>query len=636
MDGSKEIWEHSNEWGTNAAVADDGGLAFCHTGETWTLFNYRGERLAVIHNSPMEWELDPPRTCWTHNDSRYIELSQGNIYEVGPNQWRKAEEPAGVPNEVRRHRGRPVSNEVLGQFLKAPVTVGIPPSFRHLTSRQVEQLRLRLKAGEPRAALVLGLARCQKARAELLKSSFAPNSEPAEEAQRAVLLLDGPKSAQELVPALQGWTSPYLMRLYEQVPCPQAVPMLLRHLSQTRDSSRAALVAQTRVDLGYNVSDWQSWLASRDKTKLVDFEEPSAPLWKAIQGRSDLSQSLMKQPRLIARFDLCGDCEDITVLGGRLIRLEGNAHNRTLEWSLVDGRALATLPASLSDNAEFRWNWQRRLLYYHYSHYCGLWHGQSEVFAEDSGKFPGGTQSFAGKRPSWLPSQLYDLCFSQDGSYVQGSLGGKLLRISIDDGTHQSMKEPAAGGLTSPDGNFWLGREMLMDKKKGLIHRPALPFRHACFSPDSQTLVADVDEDIALFDVKNFRMIRKFPIPERDVMSRLAFDDSGRYLTVLGNQGSVWVYDLHSEPPDLTCDSRLVAECWTGYRLSGGGARKLTEAEYWDRRRRLAETSAPAPNPYIPLCASIFGIGLLGIAFLVTGRAPILKKSPIHRVESTE
>lgn len=620
LDGVRELWGHPSEWATHSAVSDNGELALCHTDKGWTLFNNRGERLAVIQSSPIELELDPPRTCWTSGGSHYVELSQGDIFTVTQNQWRKVGEPGGVPSEVQEHRRLPVSDQVLSQFLNDPITAGIPPNFRNLSSGQVRRLRQRLSAGQPGAALVLGLSRCQQARAELLKASFAPNSEPAEEAQRAVLLLDGPRAAQELVPALEGWTSRYLMRLYEQVPCPEAVPLLLRHLSRSADSSHAALVAQTRVDLGYNVPDWRNWLANRDKRQLEGLQEPSAPHWKAMQEDSDLGAILMKQPRLIARFDLGGDCEEISVRGDRLIRLEGDAHKRTLEWSLVDGRALVTIPVGLNDNAQFNWNSQRQLLYYHYSHYRGLWQGQHEVFAEDLGWERQNGKSFRGMRPCWLPAQLYMLRFSPDGAYVEGDLPGRPVRISISDGTRRPLVENSETGLTSPDGNLWLGPRMLMDKKLGLIYRTTAPLRHACFSPDSRILAATMDDDIALFEAKDFRMIRKFPCPERQVMSRLAFDDTGRRLSVLADDGRVWLYDLNPQAPDLTGDPRLVTECWTGYRLSGGGARQLTEAEYWQRRRRLAEMPPLQPSPYFPVVAGFLGIGLLGFAYVVAGR----------------
>lgn len=278
------------------------------------------------------------------------------------------------------------------------------------------------------------------------------------------------------------------------------------------------------------------------------------------------------------------------------------------------------MPAELeNDRADFLWNSQRQLLYYHTQMLWGLWHGREQIFLQN---WNGPVRIFKGKRPPYLPPELMYPQFSPDDCYVEGDTREGKVRYSLADGTRQAVTVKA--GLTSPDGRSWLGPDMLMDMKLGLIYRTKLSLRRPCFSPDSQILAAALGREIALFDARTLRMIRRFPIRCWRV-NQITFDETGHRLAVFGD-GSVSVYDLNPAPPDLTTDNRLLAECWTGYRLSGGGARPLTEAEYWQRRRRLAEMPAPEPGPYIPIAAGFFGIGLLGFAYLVAGRSPSQKK----------
>lgn len=612
-----QIWAHATESGSDPAVSDQGELVVCLIDNNWVLFDASGQRLAVIENSPLDLETDPPRTCWSHRGSHYIELSQGDIYVATQNRWQKVANPPGVPAEVRRHQRAPLSEHDLSLFLNER-SADHPPNFRHLSAAQKERLIDCLRSGQRRAALVLGLARCQQARAELLKAAG-----DYEEAQLAIILLDGPQAAPELLPALKGYPNSSLLRLYEQVPCPQAVPLLLQHLNEYNQSTHAALVAQTRVDLGRNPADWREWLSHKNKARLGQFKEPSAPLWKAQQDTPDLRATLLQQPALLARFDLAsGGPEQIVFSGNRLVRRGGDAHARTLEWSLVDGKPLVTMPAGFTESAKFRWNSQRQLLYYYSRNGRGLWQSQQRVFSELTvpGSFdpilaPSTPRAPEGKRPSWLPPELDSPEFAPDGSYVQSQNGETILRISLVDGTRQTLKAKAPG-LNSPDGRFWFGPQMLMDVKRSLIYRTDLYLESTCFSPDSQTLAGATYREVALLEAKNLRLIRMFSIPNESV-HQLAFDETGRRLAVVSDR-SISVYGLTPEPPDLSGDTRLATECWTGYRLSAGAARKLTEAEYWERRRRLAQQQQTASNPYLPIAAGFFGIGLLTLGYLIT------------------
>lgn len=629
-DQKRQVWHHPLERGSAAAVSDRGDLIVCRIGTDWTLYNSKGKQIATVENAPLEFDLDPPRTCWSSHGFYYLELSQGDIFVLSHNHWQREAKPDGVPAEVRHHQRTPVSDSDLETFISDQkyrwYLDRSCPNFRNLSNIQVEHLLERLRQGNSRAGLALGLARCEKARADLLRYAFSPNSDPGEDCQQAILLLDGQKAAVELIPALKGWTSWHLLRLYERIYCPQAIPLLLTHLSHHQnDSSHAALVAQTRVDLGYRAVDWEDWLAKRDRSRLSQFGEPSAPLWLAQQEQSALGDSLTKLPKLVGRFDLGGEgTNEVALRGERLIRREGDAHNRVLEWSLKDGKPLVTIPSGVPLNAIFCWNSTRQLFYYESSNCAGLWHGQATVFTEEfcgnTGIYTSsGKGSSRGKRPTWLPRRLSDVHFTPDDSSVEGFFDGQTHRYSLSDSSHQIPHEEDSG-LKSPDGRYWLGGSplQLMNMKEGLLYRSAEALRAPCFSPDSRLLAAVMDGEIGLFQAKDLRLIRRFRAPDGCV-EQLAFDDRGRRLAIV-TADSASLYELNPDPPDLGCDTRLLAECWTGQRLWAGGARKVTEVEYWQRRRRLAESFSVAPSPYVPITAGLFGVVLLSVAYFLLTR----------------
>lgn len=585
----------------------------------------------------------------------FLQLSQGDVYEEIGGSWQYRATSLGGPARKLtpkkwRAWARPHNSE------NSPGS----PVFRNLDRDSVAFLQGELEGGSPAAALALGLGGYAQFRPQLLQAAHQWRSaELAEAAQMAVILLDGESAAAELADTLDRAQPRVLLELYERVPCPQAVPHLLKWLAAGADSGvRRALKAQTRVDLGADPAAWKAWLQDRDRVGDPDVRV----LWMAQREETEaLVAELARLPRLVGMFDLGGGLdEQLVVRHGRLIHAGGSIHGRVLEWSLQDGRPLVQMPEAAPPSGRFLWNSSRHMLYWRVGiSEFALWQGGQEVFRTWTQESVGESYLLyaesredsqyhrRGKVPDWLLRGLGDEArFSCDGRYLEGCTGTQLLRFEFDAQGEMvgSQSWPGSGSdlVLSPDQTLMAGSEGLKISSSGKTVRP-LSLVKPLFSPDSQTLVtkgplrlldregkllARADEgpgfwiqmafspsgdrlalgDGKILDAKTLKVLLKLP---RGGTS-LAFDETGRHLAQLGEDGNVRIYDLQAQAPNLDgLDPRLYTELWTGNRLWAGGSQALTADEFWQRKQRLSRT--PPPPSLKGLFQVLGGLVLMGL-----------------------
>jgi len=671
------LWHHASESAFGTCVVSNAGEVLQWDSRHWKVLARDGSVLAFQKDrpgvwSPLRFSLDPPTDFWVAEGKLFLQLSQGDVYEEKSGSWQYLR--MGTTRQMLRPPARKLAAKdwrAWAQFQDSESAFLPEPSpripvFRNLDDDSLAFLQGKLKAGSPAAALALGLGGYAQFRPQLLQAAHQWRSaRMTRAAQHALILLDGEAAAPELADTLDRAQPRELLELYERVPCPQAVPHLVKLLPAKGDPGvRRALKAQTRLDLGDDPAAWKVWIQNRDRVG-----DPEARLlWMAQREQTKpLVAELAKVPRLVGMIELGGgEDEQFVVRDGRLIHAGGSIQGRALEWSLRDGRPLVEMPEAAPPSGHFLWNSSRQILYWQVGlTESALWQGGQEVFRHwTEGRVGESFLLFAewpedvhyqrrGQVPNWLLRGLNDDArFSADGRYLQGSARNQFLRIEFDaQGQVVGSRTWPGSGLghdlvLSPDQTLLAGS----DGMENLITGKTLPQKSLegpLFNPDSQTLVrkdplrlldregkclAQVDNEPGFFgqmafspsgdrlalgngkilDAKTLEVLLRLP----QAGTSLAFDETGRLLAQLDRYGNVRIYDLRAPAPNLDgVDPRLYTELWTGNRLLAGGSQALTAAEFWQRKQRLAETPRP---PSLEGLFQVLG-GLLRLGLLTVG-----------------
>ena len=664
-EGDRQIWQHANESLGGVAISDTGDLIVSLDGDAWTVLTGDGKVLKLHpatpgFSSPLRFLGDPPGTCWRRGDHIYVESSQGVIFRLAGDSWHEVgvtDQPLHELSANQLHTWLQPSTDLDIGFSVEEVR---PPNFRNLGPRSQRTLQQAFSQGNGRAALALGLGGYRQAHDQLLKVALGSDGE---EAQRALVLLDGEAAASELVPALQHSCTWTLAEVYSRVPCPDAVPGLINRLGSHNVDVRKALKAQTRIDLGADSKAWSAWLAKSPATRwtwrLNEASDDSNVLWLAQTVSHKLPAKLAQIPCLVGVFELGdGFKESVELRHQRLIRTVGRSQQRVLEWDLGSGKPVTTMPTSVPPQFDFCWNSSRRLLYGQAGFSCGVWRGQQQLFSTKNDEAMGISyvappgwqgQKVVGDLPEWLKIPLKEPHFSPAGDFVEGESGNGFLRYHLDASgnvSHTQKWNQRGDALNSPATHI-LQDEALVDLKSG--SRQTLPragrmeYRfspdgktvaggnplaiynlrgvkqaqsnllatNVAFSADGRWLAATLREQVVVLQLPALKIRRTLPCTGA---FEVCLDEAGRYLGVVG-QGQARIYDLESGAPDLTgLDPRLFTEVWTGTRLWGGGSRSLTADEFWQRRKRLANTSA-SPDFNLEWIGSLLAIGVLALTY---------------------
>ncbi|MBN9417112.1 MAG: hypothetical protein J0I12_16835 [Candidatus Eremiobacteraeota bacterium] len=575
-DGPTELWMRPTNWVmSEAAVSDQGDLVMCRCGRDWIVYGKGFQELAHPAETPIRFDLDPPRTCWTRQGALYTELSQGSVYQIKRGRWSLCPEASSLPPSIREHQRARISDLQIAAFLKGESF----PNFTNLTTRQVVNLQKEVEQGNARAGLALVLGGRRQARKQLLHIAEFGRYPHEWNARKAILLLDGPAAAKELAPSLKSEPGGAEAELFCRVSCPEVIPKIVEMVGPERYEARRILVFQTGVDLGFDSAAWKRWFAQKDPQILENFLEPSIALRKAQRRDKSWVQSLLKRPRLLAIFPSgTGSSEKVLLQSDRLLRVAGGTLQRGLEWDLHDGRQLRQLPDTIPPAAWSGFAWHP-VLDYLWSQAGGeesLWQGPNLIFRSNRSRSEG-------TRPAWLPKGFRPSSF--EGDELEGSEVSTDVRYRISDGARTLVRYQAQEAI-SPDGRYTVDRFMplhLVDHQTGgETTREDLRELAVCFSPDGRFIAAGMFDEVTLLDATNLKTLRTFLTPGW-FCRKLSFDPTGRHMLVESHTATCW-YDLEPEPPISLANPLQVAEAWTGFRLEKGAPRCLTPEEYWKRR----------------------------------------------------
>lgn len=518
------------------------------------------------------------------------------------------------------------------------------------------------------AAEILGELRCRAAVPALWRMLDLQNNDSGL-AVRALVLILGPEATPGFCQRLSRYPAP-LLRFFCTVPCPEVVPGLVDCLSreeQIGQLAESALAFQTRLHLGADPGPWREWLASPDRGAfLADHGEPSGLLWLAHKDDPSLPRRLCSQPRLVSLFANC-HATRAYFRGDELALASGWSGDRVLSRDLATGAPRRFLEPGLPEDSRWEASWDGSAVV------AMIGTEQYEVRLPDSPprRFDG-TMGALSADGVWLwtyhigtPlnswSRLTNLrtgeCFDFDGwarldqaGHFLGQAGLWLLdgarprqitdrpvRAASPDGTHvllEDLEILGAGQKIQTHGQRadirvsnrqiavnqigdrcetialydWSGRPLATLQARSLLD----------YSPDGRLLAVASDRGVEVLDTVTLRVQAVVPSPG---FWTVTFSPDNRYLA-LSTEDAVEVWELH---PDFSLEGQdpvQVTELWTGLRLQGGMAVKLTPEQFWARERRMSSWFyGPAvPRRSWENPAAVLALTLLGLAWLAIRR----------------
>lgn len=681
--GDRTLWTHTDEWAGKSVVADDGSCSVTVVRGGWTAYDEAGLQLARYTPeltrlpSPLRLLVDVPRTCWRDGAKVFVQFSQGDLLQLEGSRFTELtpDEQAhvNVPTWARlQQTPRVYTNQQIEQKLKALQRIwdddisfraGVSRSsllFRPLLPQTERQLQHRAQQKSGAAALALGLAGSQ-ASVPLLTELALSNGAAAPAAQQALILLQGASAAPVLTRCLnRSEVAETTLQFFECVAWEDAALPLLHHLSS--ETGHSALVRQACVDFGQSVGAWQMWADdfTRRKRQLLAAQRPTDAatqlLWKAQRDTLDPTK-LEQTPQLTAVIATTPQRSgEYRLKDGRLIRSRGTAAwERTLEWSVEDGRPVTRLPGEIPADSQLIFNSSRQLLLCQSDSCASAWIGQTRVWSNDSfdrrrnrvlrasghghlpecfeqidfwGRFSPDENYLTG----CLDRQPVALQLGNDGSVLNRSssvgrawiktLGARSLGDDGDEATWMLGNQPVrpvnvprnltwnytpedrlcfgaglcAGYSFSEDGSMLaLPQPVCILKTDGSkITRPELHARRLRISSDQQRLLVVTEQAALLLDAHDLQTLQRLPLSHARVV---AADDTARQIAV-ADHDTIRIYKFESTASPTT-DQRLQTELWTGHRLIAGAARPLTANEFWERNARaqaLLEPPLGAPR----------------------------------------